>query len=396
MAKLMHLFLTIIILSQIILIPSATALACIQSSDDYATEVLLNQPAAEYNLNFLSNAKNVIFRENKYTYLSHYNDKLLVIVSEVLESEGVQPGLSVKIQMPTISEKENAHVLQLISKSVKGEIIAENVSSSSFEGWSVDCTNERIISECKFLMDGTSMRAYLEGNDYNIELEISDSTQCDNSCSGYCVRSGGSSTCITAQKRASIESVLKNSGLIRDFNEFISAYSIVRNGPTPTTTLKADFQGEVDWRKAMKEELTWLKSQDIIRLLNDDIEKVSALAMQGASGHNNRIVYAKDKLGVPGWIYYKDSVDPLIIFDKECTEFVVSPGITGGVVFESGDSRIYYLLPLFIIIISILVFALIVTFTRWNHERRKNTRKAIDNEVENVSDKKSIRGKSGI
>lgn len=361
-----------------------SALQCVKSSDDYASEMVLNKPGTEYNLNYLSNAQKVILRDNRYTYESHYNKNLLVIISEVKEDEQEAPGLSIKIQMPTIAHKENVHILDLVSKSVKGKIIPENVSSSSYKEWSVGCTNERIISECKFLREGVAVIARLNDGSYNVELEISNSGACQASCSGYCVRSGGSSTCITNETKTSTEDLLKHVGLIKNFNEFISAYNIVKNGETPINTIDTEMTEEVDWQRAMKEELAWLKSQDIIRILNDDIDKVSSLSRQGSSGHNNRVVYAKNRMGVPEWVYYNESVQPIINFDKECSEYVISPGITGGVTFETGNSKNYYLIPTFAIIIILLIFALVITFTRWNHERLKNQRKDIDKEIQKI------------
>ena len=95
---------------------------CIKSSDDYATEVVLNKPDVEYNLNYLATAKNVILREGKYTFLSHSSDKILVIISEIDEKlTGGRAGLSIKLQSPTKTKQEIAHTLDLISKSTKGK-----------------------------------------------------------------------------------------------------------------------------------------------------------------------------------------------------------------------------------------------------------------------------------
>ena len=375
------LFLLTLVLSAV----SAASASCLKSSDDYAVEVVLNKPETEYNLNYLSNAKNVILREGRYTFLSHYSNELMVVISEVDGSvSGGQAGLSIRLQMPTISSRESVHVLDIISKSIRGRIITENVSQSSYNGWLIDCTDERVISECKFINDGMAMRAYLEDSQYNVELEISQNIgSCDvDGCNGgYCVRSGGSSTCIDKNKRESAESMLKYAGLIESFNEFSSAYSIVRNGISPMPTISADLPEEeseakdgakkINWSEALEKELSWLKSQNIVRILNNDIEEISPLAMQGAAGQNNRIVYAKDRVGAARWIYYKDSIEPSLSLEKECGEFVISKGITGGVTFEAAESGLYYIIPIALVIIILLIFALVIVFTRWNYERKK-------------------------
>lgn len=363
---------------------NATALQCISSSDDYASEVVLNKPEVEYNLNYLANAKNVIFRDNKYTYVSHYNNNLLVIISEIKDDNYQKSGLSVKIQMPTISSKENVHVLNLISKSSRGKIIPENVTGATYDGWNIGCSNERIISECKFSREGVVLTASLNEDSYDIELEVSNSQACDSKCDGYCVRSGGESTCINNKTKYDIENVLKHAGLIKNFNEFISAYNIKSNGIIPINSITTQLDGDIDWKKALREELLWLKGQDIIRILNDDIDKASSLAKRGASGNNERIVYAKNKMGVAGWVYYDESIEPVISFTKECSEYIISPGITGGVTFDTVSSRTYYLIPVFAVIIIILIFFLVIVFTRWNHERLKNQRNDIEKEISKI------------
>ncbi len=378
-----RLFLTLIILfsffSAILTLSeyASAAASCVSSSDDYAIEAVLNKPETEYNLNYLSNAKNVILREGRYTFLSHYSSNLMVIISEVDGSvSGGQAGLSVRLQMPTISSRENVHILNIISRSVKGRIIPGNVSQSSYNEWLIDCSDDRAVSECKFIRDGMNIRAYIDSGQYDVELEINEGVKsCEPGCDGYCVRSGGSSTCIDKEKKESIESMLKYSGLIDNFNELVGAYSIVRNGISPVPTMKEDIAGEmneINWSEALEKELLWLKSRDIIRILNDDIAEISKLAVQGAAGQNDRIVYAKNKMGMAGWIYYKDSIEPSLNFEKECSEFVISKGITGGVIFEDAGSGLYYVIPIAIVVIILLVFALIIVFTRWNYERRRS------------------------
>jgi len=372
--------------------------ACIKSSDDHATEVVINKPGTEYNLNKLINAKNVIFRENKYTFVSHYNDKILVIISEADGAvSGGLTGISIKLQKPTILQREKVHTLDIISKSIPGQIIPENTSPSSYQGWNIDCTEERTVSECKFLKDETSIITYTEEGRYRAELKITGGIgpcSAQLQCSGYCVRSGGSSTCIDKERKDEIESILMHSGLIKSFSDLISAYSVVNNGPTSTDTLVEYYDEEINWEEAMGEELTWLKSRDIIRITNEDIKEISELAHVGAAGQNNRIVHAKNKQGVPEWIYYRNSIDPTLVLDKECTEYVISPGITGGVTLEPVNSKLYYIIPAAITVFLLLITALAVTFTRLHHERKKHRKEDMEKEISNVQDLKSLKEKN--
>jgi len=220
--------------------------ACLESSDAYATEVVLNKPDINYNLNSLVNAQNVILKENKYFFLSHYNENLLVIISEIKgDIAGGLPGLSVRVQIPVNKIREKIRYLKLVSKSVNGKPKKEFVGRSSFGNWQMKCTEEEdsetkemIISECIFTKEGMNLKVIPEEgkiDKYNVEIEIfKDLPSCElkddkKECKGYCVYSGGMSACIQESKKNEIENILIYTGLIKNFDELVNAYSVIKN-----------------------------------------------------------------------------------------------------------------------------------------------------------------------
>ena len=386
-----------IIVVMMLILPIISAQQCLKNSDDYAVSVVTNKPGIDYNLNTLVNAKNLVFKEDKYIYQSHYDERMMVIITEVKGADaGGLGGLNVRVQLPTITAKITMQYLELLSRTIKGTINKENITEENLEGWVYSC-DEEINPSCEFLKDNTKVSTKRDEGKYLVTIQITGGVNtCEPTCDGYCVKSGGSSTCIDKEKMESIEQLLINTGLGSSFKEITEAYTIIHNGKTEVIITKTEIEDEsLSWNTAIKKELTWLKSVDVLRIQDSDIEEISNLALRGASGKNNRIVYAKNKKEVLEWIYYKDSLEPSIEVDKKCDAIQKSSSITGNVVFEGGRYSLYYLIPIGIVIIIILTITLAVFYNRLKYEKTKNKNKereeTMNKEIEKVKDKKSIK-----
>jgi len=303
------------------------------------------------------------------------------------------PGLSVRVQIPVNKIREKIRYLKLVSKSVNGKPKKEFVGRSSFGNWQMKCTEEEdsetkemIISECIFTKEGMNLKVIPEEgkiDKYTVEIEIfKDLPSCElkddkKECKGYCVYSGGMSACIQESKKNEIENILIYTGLIKNFDELVNAYSVIKNGIITETKAIPNYPAEkniedIIWSSALKKELVWMKENDIIGITNGDINKISEFVKQGRAGVNNRIVYAKDKIGEAKWIYYKDSIEPELLDEKICDEYNIDSGITGLVVIDKKNVNLYYLVPIVITIILILLIFVAILFARLRHEIKKN------------------------
>ncbi len=83
----------------ILLLLSWNVSACVNPTDSFASEVLLNKTGVSYNLTELKDSKNVTSQEGAVIYRSHYNPDVAVILREI--KEGDQKGFSVRLQVPT-------------------------------------------------------------------------------------------------------------------------------------------------------------------------------------------------------------------------------------------------------------------------------------------------------
>lgn len=81
------------------------AFPCSSPTDDFAVEVMLNAPWISYNLEPIKLADNVCFENGTFAYLSHFDDRVAVILEDIDESGMAEllDGLSVRIQIPTMT-----------------------------------------------------------------------------------------------------------------------------------------------------------------------------------------------------------------------------------------------------------------------------------------------------
>jgi len=340
---------------------------CLNSVDDYASEVILNKPETSYNLYMLMNAKNIIKEGDKYILQSAYNQNLAVILEKQTELTSVASQLSIRLQLPVkIAEKQ----ISYFKFSTTLSNVKLNISDKEYDGWEINCLEGFPIPQCEFKKDKTSIVVSLvSSNKYDIFIETNEQLSDCGSCDGVCLGTS-EKKCIDRILKNDIQDVLKHAKLISVFEEMLSSYRILGTGSIIIEDLAPETQINIDWNSAMKQELERLRKQNIISLTDSDINDIKILADKGTSG-NSRIVYGKDKNGSEMWLYYSDSLFPTLNKLKNCNEFPVSLLPVGGLSFEKQQISTYYFIPLIITIFLFLLFLVLTTVARLIDKRQR-------------------------
>lgn len=99
------------VLMVMVLIPAT--LACVSQADFYAVEVVLNKPGILYDLTKLENATEVYYEGQAYAYRSHYDDRLIVLISEQRLTPEREKYLSIRLQAPLMLKEVTVHYCTL-------------------------------------------------------------------------------------------------------------------------------------------------------------------------------------------------------------------------------------------------------------------------------------------
>lgn len=260
-------------------------LACVNPTDHFAAEVLLNKPGVSYNLTGIKASENVTIKDGAVVYRSHYNPAVAVILSEV-DTEFLR-GLSVRIQIPT------QRVQKQVS-SITGRV-EENVSMGDLRifdaqnlGWTVVCTEDIPPSSCGIYKG--NIYIHLSGSREpvgvtEITLQVKDAPTLDE------------------KSKEEISSILRAIGLLAEVEEV--KFELKRDSWVDLEPA-VDFNGEFDFTLAMRAELMWLRSNGVISGLEDhDVERISEMARAGLAGHNSRLIYDSGR-----WLPYARSSNP--------------------------------------------------------------------------------------
>lgn len=330
--------------------------ACINTADNYATEVLLNKKDTSYNIKLLDKADNLIIKDNKYVLQSVYNSNLALILEEQLSPLS---GLSVRLQIPVKSEEKNLPYFKFSLISSK-----ENLSISNeeiYNGWEISCSKGNPPTQCEFNKEKTSILASLISKKYEIVIETREELKDCLGCDGKCIISS-QPKCIDKKLKKDIEDILEHSGLISLTGDIFSSYKIISIGNAIVTDLTPSATTEIDWGGAMKQELERLRKESMLSIANSDIEDISKIAKQGKSGQNSRIVYGEDTEGEEKWLYYYETKFPFLTKLENCQEFSPSLVPTGMLIFSESEISAYYLVPIILTLslIALLVILIIV------------------------------------
>jgi len=355
--------------------PSVFA-TCSNSLDSFATEVIINKPDTTYNVNILGNIKNVENVDGKYIMQSSYDPSLaLVLEDQSGLTTGKTSGLSVRLQIPVKAEEKQFPYLKLISSINKGKL---NVSSSYYNGWDISCMKGIPTPQCEFKKEQTTLLVSLVSpNRYEVILENTDDLKKCSSCDGACVGLG-ETRCLDKRLKTSIEEILVYSGVITSFSDFLSSYRIATMGSIAQTDLSPQVSpDEIDWKAAISQELTKLRSLNIISLTTSDIAEISILAEQGTAGHNSRIIYGEDTTDHERWTYYSQTKFCEASKLVNCQDFPISLIPLGEASFESPKISTYWLVPLVITGSLLVIFFLLVLTARLIDTTRHHKPKAI-------------------
>lgn len=324
--------------------------ACINSNDNYAAEVILPNQIADYNLAFINNAGNVQIVNNQYVFQSEFSNNISAILKEV------DKGISVRIQMPTKLADRKLPYFR-IDSIISGKDVDE---SAVINDWQIQCSGENCVYKQGNLTVTINL---LSSKKYEVKVETSQNFENCQNCDDTCIYDSGRSFCVYNSLTASLEFLLRRLELINSFDDLLINKK-VDSGISQFQDIVPISQENVNWPEALRQELYWLKSSNIISIKNSDIEAISKLANGGQAG-NKKIVWNRDS-----WVYY-DSTNSSVM-QQECNTFSLVP--TGAVTFEQINAgSLYYLVPLFIIGLILIIFlsALLVARVRQSHKRKK-------------------------
>jgi len=350
-----------------ILILSNTAFACVNPTNSFATEVLLNKPGVSYNLSGMIGSDDVIVKtkeisvkskhehtgvptpqaivipENNSTpvitetvspklpvetrteldriiYRSHYNPDVAVILSEdCIYTEGEWDDtrhLSVKIQIPTKDVHRSMPYIRIgLAEDVNAATL--DIDASADLGWDAEVSG----SGSWTTEDGErrTMQSYsLRKGDIQIEVMPAERTSQEKTDVHVTVNNA---TSLSEGAKDEITDVLVAIGFfestdiiddtaivsdIREWDDLESAISVAAD----------DF----DFGAAMKTELGYLRDDGmVVGLTDEDVDEIASASVRGTAGFNSRIVYEDG-----GWIPYRETGNPILMRLGDCGGFPIT------------------------------------------------------------------------
>ena len=349
-----------------ILILLNMASACVNPTDSFATEVLLNKPGVSYNLSAMIESDNVIVKtkevpvesekidgvptpqafripENNSTvvtgtvsagepvetrteldqiiYHSHHNPDVAVILSDRVHNynEGEWDDarhISVKIQIPTKDVHRSMPYVRIE--------LTENVNAATLDieacadlGWDFEISSGgRWTAE-----DGErrTMRSYLlRKGDIRINVMPADRTSLEETVVSVTVNNA---TSMSEGAKDDITDVLVAIGFFES-TDIVDDTAIVSNirewdDLESAIGIAAD---DFDFGAAMKTELEHIRGVGVIVGLTDtDVDEIASASVRGAAGYNSRIVYEDGE-----WIPYRETGRPILMKISDCGGFSIT------------------------------------------------------------------------
>jgi hypothetical protein len=375
-----------------ILILSNTASACVNPTDSFATEVLLNKPGVSYNLSGMIESDDVIVKtkevpiletrhtegvptpqaimipENNSTVVmeavmtgepvetrteldaiihrSHYNPNVAGILSEdCIYTEGEWDDtkhISVKIQIPTKDVHESTPYIRIgLTEDVNAATLDIDVSADL--GWDAEVSG----SGSWTTEDGErrTMKSYLlRKGDIRINVMPADRTSLEETVVRMTVNDAES---LSEGAKDEITDVLV---AIRFFEstDTIDDTAIVSNirewdDLESAIDIPAD---DFDFGAAMRTELEHLRGVGVIVGLTDaDVDEIASVCVRGAAGFNSRIVYEDGE-----WIPYRETGRPILMKLADCGGFSITElpgGTTPSTPIHGSDHASTYAIPAF-------------------------------------------------
>ena len=334
-----------------VLILSSTALACVNPTDSFATEVLLNKPGVSYNLSEMIESDDVIVKtkevpvksepvggvptpqtivipENNSTgitetvmpklpaetrteldriiYRSQYNPNVAAIISEdniPINGEWNDiKHLSIRIQVPTEDVHRSVPYIETeLTEDVNAAAL--NIEACADLGWDSKVSGSgRWTTE-----DGErhTMKIYsLQKGDILIKVMPAERTSQEETDVSVTVNNA---TSMSDGVKDEITDVLVAIGFFEsaDIIDDTAIVSDIRKWDDLESAIgiAAD---DFDFSAAMKTELEYLIDNGVITgLIAGDVDEIAAVCVRGTAGFNSRIVYDDG-----AWIAYHETENP--------------------------------------------------------------------------------------
>ncbi len=322
------------------LIASSSTQSCLTSSEDFAVEVVI----PEYNINTLINYDKRV--GNQYLSRSEYNPGVIAIVGET----ELPSGLSVRLQLPTITRDIKKPHLSLVSYSSTG--VPRKSVQPIFNEWQIQCSS----SQCIYDKDLITISAPFDKRT-GVTLEINQAlANCSSSCTGTCFTATTESKCIDAYTKRDLEELLRYTNVTNALTDLFINYRMQGSEEISVPDITTSTNLVPDWQEALRQELVTLEKEKTINLAQKDIEDISSLAKQGQAGRNYRIVYDAT---IKSWTYYNEVESADLTPERDCTPYSV-PESTN----VSTPLPVYYLIPLLLVGICAIALVMLIIIAR--------------------------------
>ncbi|WP_258083527.1 CGP-CTERM-anchored Cys-rich protein [Thermococcus thermotolerans] len=323
--------------------------ACMSVADSYAVEVVLNKPGITYELWRFKVAHHVLYENDTFIFRSHYDERLYVLVWNASD------GLHLKVGIPLEWKTEDVSMGSLNASLL---ITPDALEKLRADGWNVS-------DNTTFDRNGVKITLLpIKGGECT-----SDADCATGGCSGevcapreeaskivtpcvympwYDCLSLTSCGCVdgicTWKLNPAFESCLREHGIdpsrviragyfelkVEGINksddalnaavkDFLGAFGVSCNSPltlvkTALTRLSPSVEpSEVNASEAIRTELEWLIEGGVVKMDEEDVNRIANAAEWGFAGHNSKIGWYETESRSYAWIPYRESRDPELV-----------------------------------------------------------------------------------
>lgn len=329
---------------------TSTVNTCLTSSEEYAVEVVIPNSDLTHLINYDQRIG------DRYFSRSEYNPNVIAIIGKT----ELPSGLSIRLQLPTITRQVSRPHISLVSYSTTGT--QKKSLPDTFNGWQIKCDS----NSCVYSKDQLSINAPFDKQE-GLVLEINRAlASCSSSCSGICFEATTESKCVDLNTRRDVEELMRYANLTNSFQDLFLNYRIQGSEEISVTDITSETNFVPDWQEAMRQELVALQKEKVILITRNDIEDIISLVKQGQSGQNYRIVYSST---LKGWTYYSQLESADLTLERDCNIYSIPR--------PSSDPQLsaYYLIPLLIIGLCTFGLALLIVIARIINPKVKKSKK---------------------
>jgi len=333
----------------------SSAISCLSSSEDYAVEAVI----PDYNTINLRKISD--YNDGVFYITTQYDVNLIGLIKET----SFPDGLSVRLQIPTELTEIKKPYFKFIS-TIEGKKIID-IKTTFLAGWSILCSE----NTCVFSKEGKKLTLRQLPLEVEATVEISEElNSCSQGCGGVCIAVASDTKCIASKAKNDFNMVLRFAGVAQQFEELLESYQIAGSSEIILTDVNPSYNPYIDWQEAMRQELVYLDSKNIISIFREDIESIALLSKRGQAGQNQRIVYDFEN---DIWTYYNKISSPVLSTQRECVEYQrpknLNTPITGNIIGLAKNP--FYLIPLVILVAGLFAFIILILIARAITSRQK-------------------------